>query len=197
MVRTSMSCFSSHGLAIWTCITRTLWFGVLQDDVLTVNDFTEAVIRNFQNKPAIYHTVPWLQASMNISRLCKYFIPWQGKIKKGLRRKVTEKYEEMGAGDIFDSSLVYSQSFPAISSSSYWAVLLIPSSMHSFHPKFLTLIRSRRREDLNIQSSLISSLLSRSSRLPLVQCSVTMPNMPVSKNRPRNRFRFSCRMSLS
>lgn len=58
MVRTSMSCFSSHGLAIWTCITRTLWFGVLQDYVLTVNDFTESVIRNLQNKPAIYHTVP-------------------------------------------------------------------------------------------------------------------------------------------
>lgn len=113
----------------------------------------------------------------------------------------------MGAGDILDSSLVNSQSFfTTFSSISYWAVFTYPF-IYAFIPpfvnwtilpsQFLTLIRSRRREDLNIQSSLISSLLSRSSRLPLVQCSVTMPNMPVSKNRPRNRFRFSWRMSLS
>lgn len=82
MVGTSMSCFSSHGLAICTCITRTLWFGVLQDDVLTVDDFTEAVIRNLQNKPTIYHTVPWLQASMNNPTIMQVLHSLTGKDKK-------------------------------------------------------------------------------------------------------------------
>lgn len=58
MMRATMSLFSFQGLAVSTCITHTLRFGVLQDDVLTVDDFIEAIIRNLQNKPTIYHTVP-------------------------------------------------------------------------------------------------------------------------------------------
>lgn len=52
-------------MSLSICIIRTLWFAVLQDDVLTVDDFIEAIICNLQNKPAIYHTVSWLHASMN------------------------------------------------------------------------------------------------------------------------------------
>lgn len=59
-----------------------------------------------------------------------------------------------------------------------------------------TLIRSIRREDLNIQSSFISSFLSRSSRLPREQYSVTMAKMPQSEKKPRNRFTFSWRKSF-
>lgn len=62
---------------------------------------------------------------------------------------------------------------------------------------FLTLIRSIKRDDLNIQSRRTSSFMSRSSKLPLVQCSVTMPNIPESKNKPRNKLMFSCLMSRS
>lgn len=61
----------------------------------------------------------------------------------------------------------------------------------------LTRIRSINRDDLNIQSSRTFSLLSRSSRLPLLQCSVTTPKMPESKNSPSNKLMFSCLISLS
>lgn len=168
------------------CIIHTLWFVVLQDDVLTVDDFIEAIICNLQDKPAIYHAVSWLQASMNNPTIMQAL--------HSLREKWHEMYEKMDAGDIFDRSLLYMQ--PVILYHIFIHIfILIELSFPSL--QFLTLIRSRRREDLNIQSSLISSLLRRSSRLPLVQCSVTMPNMPVSRNRPRNKFRFSWRMSLS
>ena len=61
----------------------------------------------------------------------------------------------------------------------------------------LTRIRSINKDDLNIQSRRTSSLRSRSSKLPLEQCSVTTPKIPESKNSPRNRLMFSCLMSLS
>lgn len=142
---------------------------------------------------------PWI-----IPRLCKYFIPWEN-----IDRDVWEDERRWQCLTVhyLTCSQSFFTTFSSISSSSYWVVLtylliyafIQPFVNWAFLPslQFLTLIRSRRREDLNIQSSLISSLLSRSSRLPLVQCSVTMPNMPLSRNRPRNKFRFSWRMSLS
>ncbi|TRY54588.1 hypothetical protein DNTS_001587 [Danionella cerebrum] len=53
-------------------------------------------------------------------------------------------------------------------------------------PANSTLIRSRMREDLNIQSSLTSSFSSRSSKLPREQNSVTMAKTPQSWKKPRN-----------
>lgn len=58
-----------------------------------------------------------------------------------------------------------------------------------------TLMRSMSREDLNIQSSLMLPSASRSARLPRGQCSTTRAKIPESKNRPRYRFMFSCRIS--
>lgn len=57
-------------------------------------------------------------------------------------------------------------------------------------------MRSSRREDLNIQSSLTSSLCSRSSRLPREQYSVTMAKTPQSWKKPMKGLTFSCLMSF-
>lgn len=53
------------------------------------------------------------------------------------------------------------------------------------------------KEDLNIQSSLMSASASRSAKLPRGQCSTARAKIPESRKRPRYRFRFSCRISLS
>lgn len=76
-------------------------------------------------------------------------------------------------------------------------VMKLERKLRSFELVSPTRIRSINREDLNIQSRRTSSLLSNSSKLPLLQCSVTTPKIPQSKNRPRNRLIFSCLMSLS
>lgn len=63
-------------------------------------------------------------------------------------------------------------------------------------PSKSTLMRSRMREDLNIQSSLASSLSNRSSKLPREQYSVTMANTPQSWKKPRKGLKFSCLISF-
>lgn len=63
-------------------------------------------------------------------------------------------------------------------------------------PSILTLIKSSTSDDLNIQSSLTSSLSSRSSKLPLEQNSVTMANTPQSWKKPRKGLTFSWRRSF-
>ncbi len=59
-----------------------------------------------------------------------------------------------------------------------------------------TLMRSSNKEDLNIQSSLTSSLRRRSCRLPREQCSVTIANISQSMKNPKNGLTFSFRRSF-
>lgn len=57
-------------------------------------------------------------------------------------------------------------------------------------------MRSSSSDDLNIQSSFTSSLVSMSSRLLREQNSVTMANIPESQKKPNKGLTFSCRRSF-